>query len=174
MRLRINVNLKMMEVQGMAAPSSYTIDCITTHKDSFPAIENMSQIYTIPPFTKSVYVVFPEPAYIWSKDELTSYRIIIDNEALSDRDIIYGSAEHKDLQIKTFLNSGRKLMNLGGNLKNWNFTNDATYDSLRDVTMLCFPVQLLNRTQILQLDIVGDGALSGSIQLNYERVKQIK
>ena len=169
-----NVNLKMMEVQGMPAPSSYTIDCITTHKDSFPAIQNMSQIYTIPAFTKSVYVVFPEPAYIWSKDELTSYRIIIDNEALTDRDIIYGSSEHRDLQIKTFLNSGRKLMNLGGNLKNWNYTNDATYDSLRDVTMLCFPVQLLNRTQILQLDIVGDGALSGSIQLNYERVKQIK
>ena len=170
-----NVNLKMMEVQGVQSPKSYIIDCITTHKDTFPAVEYMNQIYTIPPNTKSCWVVFPEPGYIWSKDEIESYRIIIDNEALTDREIIYNSPEHKDLQIKTFLNSGNsRLMNLGGNLKNWNFPNDNTYDSLRDVTMICFPVQFLPRTQILQLEIEGVSTLSGQIQLNFERVKQVQ
>tara|TARA_R110000772_G_scaffold33944_1_gene82463 strand:+ start:76 stop:432 length:357 start_codon:yes stop_codon:yes gene_type:complete len=117
--------------------------------------------------------MFPETNLTYSKDNLKSYRITIDSEPLTDRKIDYKSSLHYDLLNKTIINSGnKKLKSLAQALRPWNYAN-TNAALLPVVTLFAFPVQFKQTQQILELDLEGNAALSGNIQLNYERVKQI-
>ena len=173
--LQINsVELKLMQaINPPSIPRGLQFDYITTHRDNYPGAQFINQTYYIPPMTKCVYVMFPETNLTYSKDNLKSYRITIDSEPLTDRKIDYKSSLHYDLLNKTIINSGnKKLKSLAQALRPWNYENTNTALT-PTITLFAFPVQFKQSQQILELDLEGNAALSGNIQLNYERVKQI-
>ena len=130
----------MAENTNPVASKGVMFDYISSHRGGYPAVETMNQIYYIPPLTKVVWVTFPEPGRVYSKDKLTSYRITMDNEPITDREVVYSGQLHHDLLARAFINSGNKrIKNMGSYLRGWDDANDGGAAMYNKITVLGFP-----------------------------------
>lgn len=170
-----NIELVMAQLDNAPkASQKVQFDSISTHRETFPPGIYSSQTHFIPPMTKCVWITFPEPGNVYSKEAIDNYRITIDNEAITDRVITYGSQLHNDLMARAIMNSGNKrIKNMGAHLRNFNFPNDGSNDSLQPLCVIGFPVEFKNAQQLLELELNASSAMKGLIQLNYERVVQM-
>ena len=177
--LTINkVELKMMEnMMPPPAPKQIAFDYISSHSDSYSQTQHQHQTYYIPPMTKCVYITFPESGIdkSFSKDAITHYRAIVENEPITESKIEVKSSKHYDLQAATFKNSNiYQLKNLGSYLRNSNFPTDSSTNQKKDITLICFPVPMKNEQQVLLLELEASSNMSGQIQLSFLRTKMIK
>ena len=158
-----NIELVMAQLDNAPkASQKVQFDSISTHRETFPSGKYSSQTHFIPPMTKCVWITFPEPGNVYSKEEIDNYRITIDNEAITDRVISYGSQLHNDLMARAIMNSGNKrIKNMGTNLRNWNFPNDGSGNSLQPLCVIGFPVELKNVQQLLELELNAVSAMQG-------------
>lgn len=170
-----NIELVMAQLENAPkASQKVQFDSISTHRETFPSGKYSSQTHFIPPMTKCVWITFPQPGNVYSKEEIDNYRITIDNEAITDRVITYGSQLHNDLMARAIMNSGNKrIKNMGANLRDYNFPNDGSGNSLRPLCVIGFPVEFKNVQQLLEIELNATSDMSGLIQLNYERVVQM-
>ena len=174
------VELKMMEVNNAAMikmPQTITYEHLNTHLDSYSQTQHQTQNYYIPAMTKACWIVFPEAGAdrTWSSDQITNYRILIDNEPITDTKVLYKSAKHYDLLSAAMSTAGAEyqIKNLGSHYKDWNFPEDGSRNIFVDVTVLAFPVKFKNEQQVLNLEIEAGANLSGQIQLVFQKVKQV-
>ena len=170
-----SIQLNLMEVSNPEPLTNKMIsfDAWTSHKDNFTASTNVSQNFYIPPNTKACFVCFPEALKSISTDPLKSYRVIIDNEPVTESVVVYNSAKHFNLLQSACKNAGVKVENLNGNFRNWNLNLDGQTSQIVEIMMIAFPVALKQTQQIVQLELESDTNMSGNIQLNYCRFKQV-
>ena len=118
-------------------------------------------------------VLFPNP--VFSSEPLSSYRIQIDGENLSTRDIVYKTGLHYDLLTRYFSNRGMVLENIREKIETntKNRTDTLVGGDAENITMIAFPVPLKPQNSILTLELEGTAALSGKISIYSEIVKQL-
>jgi hypothetical protein len=107
-----NLVLKRLSNPPPAPPINYT--SYTTEEDVLPSgVQNFSKIYTVEPNAVNLLILFPQ-AIQSCMNGITSfkYRILVDNEAIHDRDITINSPEHFDNLSKYFQNQGKIVRNL--------------------------------------------------------------
>jgi len=142
-------------------------------EDNIAAGENAIQrTYQIPPNTINCVVLFPSPIY--SHDFISTYRVSINNESLTTRDVEYGSAEHIDLLRKSAVNRGMKLKDNNEQLQTDN-ARQGQAGSYLNIKSIQFPVPLSSATQLLDLEVNLDAGrtFTGRLNLFFEQVKSL-
>ncbi len=136
------------------------------------ATNSIQRTYQIPPNTINCVVLFPSPIY--SHDFVSTYRVSINNESLTTRDVEYGSAEHIDLLRKSAVNRGMKLKDNNEQLQTDN-ARQGQAGSYLDVKSIQFPVPLSSATQLLDLEVNLDAGrtFTGRVNLFFEQVKSL-
>ena len=159
----------------MDAPGADSLDYSEYHlvEDNIAAATNSIQrTYQIPPNTINCVVLFPSPIY--SHDFISTYRVSINNESLTTRDVQYGSAEHVDLLRKSAVNRGMRLKDNNEELQVDNARQGQAASYLK-VKSIQFPVPLSSATQLLDLEVNLDAGrtFTGRVNLFFEQVKSV-
>ena len=136
------------------------------------ATNAIQRTYQIPPNTINCVVLFPSPIY--SHDFISTYRVSLNNESLTTRDVEYGSAEHIDLLRKSAVNRGMKLKSSNEQLIKDN-EQQGQAGSYLDIKSIQFPVPLSNATQLLDLEVTltAGRTFTGRLNLFFEQVKSV-
>ena len=144
-----------------------------SQEDSAISSASIQRSYNLPPNTMNCVVLFPNP--VFSSEPLSSYRIQIDGENLSTRDIVYKTGLHYDLLTRYFSNRGMVLENIREKIETntKNRTDTLVGGDAENITMIAFPVPLKPQNSILTLELEGTAALSGKISIYSEIVKQL-
>ncbi len=144
-----------------------------SQEDSAISAASIQRSYNLPGNTMNCVVLFPNP--VFSSEPLTSYRIQIDGENLSTRDIVYKTGLHYDLLTRYFSNRGMVLENIREKIETSlkNRTDTLAGGDAENITMIAFPVPLKPQNSILTLELEGSAALSGKISIYSEIVKQL-
>lgn len=171
-----NIQLNLMEVTNPdpIEQNLLSYDIWNSHKDNFNPTNNVSQNFYIPPLCKACFISFPEALKSISSDAIKQYRIIIDNEPVTESVVVYKSGKHFNLLQSAFKNAGVKIENFGSNFRNWNLNLDGGTQQQVPITLIGFPVALKNKQQIVQIELEADAPFSGNIQLNYSLFKSVK
>ena len=173
------IELKMMELVNAASiklPQQLTYERIKSDNDGYVPSQAVTRNYYIPPRCKTVFVTFPETALLGaSRDQISNYRIIVDNEPITDSEVLFNSSKHHDLIGAGFRNAGAQyqLKNLLSNMKDFNFAEDGSGNNNVFYTVLAFPVPFKNEQQVMNIELNADANMSGNIQLNYQVVEQV-
>ena len=159
----------------MDGPGADSLDYSEYHlvEDNVAAATNSIQrTYQIPPNTINCVVLFPSPIY--SHDFISTYRVAINNESLTTRDVEYGSAEHIDLLRKSAMNRGMRLKDNNEQLQVDNARQGQTTSYL-DVKSIQFPVPLSSAVKLLDLEVTLTNAstFTGRVNLFFEQVKSV-
>lgn len=142
-------------------------------EDNIAAGTNQIQrSYQIPPNTINCVVMFPSPIY--SHDFVSTYRVAINNESLSTRDVEYGSAEHIDMLRKSAMNRGEQLKDNNEQLQTDN-QRQGQAGSYLDVKSIQFPVPLSSAIQLLDLEVTltAGRTFTGRMNMFFEQVKSL-
>ena len=169
------VFLNMVQMDNPpAVPKQLSYDIVKSHRDGIPLSQVVDATYYIPPLCKGCVITFPEAGASLSKDDLSKYRVIINNEPITSTDIVYNSPKHYDLMRSAFANMGLRIKNMGSNFKNLNFgLTPANDNQQHKVVVIAFPVEFVNAQQVLQLELNGGANFTGNIQLNFNCVNSI-
>ena len=159
----------------MDSPGADSLDYSEYHlvEDNVAAATNsLQRTYQIPPNTINCVVLFPSPIY--SHDFISTYRVSINNESLTTRDVEYGSSEHIDLLRKSAVNRGMKLKDNNEQLQT-DRGRQGQAGSYLNVKSIQFPVPLSSATQLLDLEVNLDNGrtFTGRINLFFEQVKSV-
>ena len=161
-----------------------------TMEDNFPVAKSFQRNYHLAPNCVNVWVLFPSPIIsgqdqTLGNDNISSYRIAIDNKELTNRRIEYGGPIHNDLIAKTHTNQGIPLKNLLNKIRVRNFNISDDQNSKHQISAIACPIPNAGdgKQKMLTLDITakdtvpasatGDFQLSGNIAIYQEVVKQI-
>ena len=132
---------------------------------------SFDRTYHIPPNCMSCLVTFPSPVY--SHDAIKSYRIAINNQQLTTRDVVADSALHRDLVKKAFSNIPNMQLN---DLNEFVVVEDLASENAaayKPIKCLMFPVPLSSETQMLDLSIELTAAASGKINIFYQQLREV-
>jgi len=132
---------------------------------------SFDRTYHIPPNSMSCLVTFPSPVY--SHDAIKSYRIAINNEQLTTRDVVADSALHRDLVKKAFANIPNMQLN---DLNEFVVVEDLASDNAaayKPIKCLMFPVPLSSESQMLDLSVELSAAASGKINIFYQQLRVV-
>ena len=156
-------------------PQMLNYTTFMSEEDSYPAVSNVSRMYSLPPACKNVYILFFRSAgtnRMRSQDaNLTDYRITIDNRELCPRKIIMGGKIHNELIASVYANNGQVLKSLR-QTQLINQSNDTDTVGAPQ-QMICFPVPFKPTQTLLQVELNGSGALSGHNIVYSEVARQI-
>tara|TARA_E500000318_G_scaffold69897_1_gene64657 strand:+ start:3277 stop:4800 length:1524 start_codon:yes stop_codon:yes gene_type:complete len=161
-----------------------------TLEDNFTPAKAFQRNYHLAPNCVNAYVLFPSPIasvvdQTKGDDNISSYRIAIDNEQLSNRRIEMGSATHLDLLQKVYTNMGVPLKNTLASIRARNFLISDDQNSRHPVSVIAFPVPnaMDGKSKMLTIDLEakdtvptsasGNFQLSGNITIYQEVVRQI-
>ena len=128
------------------APSQVSIMTATTEEDNGAARTTHNKQYQIEPEAMSVMVCFPKSDSIFSNLAYTSYRIAVNNETLTNRDVERDSPLDFDRKSRYMQNQGKELNCLRE--KQLNKTqhpasseaNSVRYDALNNAILETLPV----------------------------------
>ncbi len=185
---------------GEQAPSSLAYSMFLSEEDNFSPSSSFQRVYYIPPAVKNVYVMFfgnavadfrgagqgltaaqvaAKSVLRSSQPNLTQYRITIDNKEVTDRPVVMDSPIHYDMISKVYLNNAQKLKSIlqrqfnADSRKNGVARNGLRAVSGVECRMIAFPVPFKPVQQALQLELEGNGALTGHHIIYYEQVRQV-
>tara|TARA_R100000388_G_scaffold90614_1_gene72066 strand:- start:299 stop:1822 length:1524 start_codon:yes stop_codon:yes gene_type:complete len=185
-----NVDLVATYVPAGNAGDAIQYTEYQTLEDNFSPAKTFQRNYHLAPNCVNAYVTFPSPItslvdQTLGNDNISSYRIAIDNREMTNRRIEMGSATHIDLLTKTYVNMGVPLKNTLASIRARNFNISDDQNSRHPVSVIAFPVPNANdgRQKMLTLDLEakdtvptsasGDFQLSGNITIFQEVVKEI-
>ena len=152
----------------MAPVLSYTT--FTLEEDNGGTRNNFIKTYELEPECRNIFICFG-PDIISVLGGITTYKITIDNEDVTERLIKHGSAEHKELIRKFFDNSGRPMRRV----KEQSFNNDSQLDvqnyEAGALEIIACPVPITESEKLLHLEInaTGTGVNNFSIFKEVER-----
>ena len=91
------------------APASVSFLTATTEEDNGGARLSLNKQYQIEPEAMSVMVCFPTTGGVYSNKQFSSYRMAIDNEPLTNRDVERASPLDYDRKARYLQNKGKSL-----------------------------------------------------------------
>lgn len=91
------------------APSQVSIMTATTEEDNGSARTSLNKQYMVEPEAMSVMVCFPEANSVYSNKPFTSYRVSVDNEPLTNRDVERDSPLDYDRKARYMQNKGKAV-----------------------------------------------------------------
>jgi len=151
-----HINLVLNVPSNPSPSSSITYTTHTLEEDYGNGRTNFRKVYELEPECKNVFLVFGNG--IFSKDPaITTYRFLIDNEEVSDKEVDIGTPEHRDL-IMTMLDNGGDPIR---NLQEHYYTDKGeglgfNYNNLTRRIIGC-PTPMTNETKLLHVEINSGG-----------------
>ena len=149
-------------------------------EDNFPAGTSLNRNYHLHPNCVNAWILFPNPIY--STEPITSYRLSIDNETITNRDVVMGGPVHRDLIGKVFMNNGRKLKNMNELIRERTAAIEApvinagtqVVSSAAAQTAIACPVPLGDgKSRMLGIELTASAAMGGKISIYQEVVKKL-
>ena len=164
-----------------SGPDGFEYTSYNVIEDNFPAAATLNRNYNLHPNCVNVWITFPNPIY--STEPITSYRLSIDNEPITNRDVVLSGPIHRDLIGKVYMNNGRKLSNMLEMLR----TGDADKEDAAitaatgamgagavNVSALACPIPLGNgQSRMLGIELNASANLSGKISLYQEIIRKL-
>jgi hypothetical protein len=139
----------------------------TLEQDNANGSTSFIKTYELEPECKNVFICFGNNI-VSDSAGITDYRLSIDNNDLTDRNVVMGSREHKSLIQKFFDNSGRPLRRI----KETVFNNTSITDPAHEAgvfEVIAFPVPITEGEKLLQVEINSGGLNALSIFKEVER-----
>ncbi len=155
-------------------PTSYSYFTYPLEEDNVSTL-TQNKNYMIEGDTQNVYVSFGDiQSTFVSANALNKYRFTLNNEDLTNRDLVYGSAESNDLQVKTYKNNQRQLKNLTSTYLDSADPNDGANQYPLAYTLMTPVIQREdNQQSILGVSMERLTDPIGQIKIYQERVKTI-
>ena len=178
----VNINrCELVLKKTSEAPSSalqYTTYAV--QEDTVSSSSSIQRTYTLPPNCLNVFVMFPRPVY--SSESIDTYRLSLNGDQVSSRDITYGSGFHYDMISRVFANQGKVVKSVRQEYES-NF-KQALAAEKSTVSLIACPVRLSNAQTQLTVDlnattgnVIGGGTtaapLTANIAVYAEVVKEI-
>lgn len=164
-----------------AGPDGFEYTAYNVIEDNFPVAATLNRNYNLHPNCVNVWITFPNPIY--STEPITSYRLSIDNEPITNRDVVLSGPIHRDLIGKVYMNNGRKLNNMLEMLRVGNASKQAAAITAAtgamgagavNVSALACPVPLGNgQSRMLGIELNASANLSGKISIYQEIVRKL-
>ena len=129
-----------------------------------------SDTFQLSPETVNVIGLCRSAGLYSRNDDITNYRLVLDNNNLSDRNVIFNTSLYYDSLLRTTLNQGKRLRDLNNavDVTTVAFVTAATTDSF-DVKMISTPTPQTLQNKLLQVNINGGG---GGLQ-GFDVFKQV-
>lgn len=169
--LSINAVELVAKMTSQRDNSGMEYSTYVTQEDTTSAGEFINRTYMLPPNTMNVVVMFPNPTF--SIENLTSYRLSLNGDDVTNRTVDLLSAQHNDLIGNTMINRGQVVKNLEA--KKANILSVTGGGSEEDISVIMCPVKLSNEMTQFNLELTSffGQNLSGKIAIYSEVMKQI-
>ncbi len=164
-----------------SGPDGFEYTAYNVIEDNFPVAASLNRNYNLHPNCVNVWITFPNPIY--STEPITSYRLSIDNEPITNRDVVLSGPIHRDLIGKVYMNNGRKLSNMLEMLRVGNASKQtaaitpatgAMGAGAVNISALACPVPLGNgQSRMLGIELNASANLSGKISIYQEIVRKL-
>lgn len=93
-------------------PNVLQYTTITTEEHTTGEVNKLQKIFQCEPMAVNLFVLLNDTKFLPIIESDGKYRISVDNNMLTNRDVYFNTSLHFDLINKTFLNAGMKLNNL--------------------------------------------------------------
>lgn len=169
----VNLVLKRLSNPPPASPINYTT--YTTEEDILPnGSSHFSKVYTVEADAVNLLVCFPQSiqSCMNGHDQLT-YRIMVDNIAIHDRDIKTDTSEHYDNISKFFQNQGKIVKNLQDKYLKADGTSGNSRSNQRSSSKLlniAIPLPQTAQPKLVQLIIDSDANFTNNNIILYKEV----
>lgn len=159
---------------NMSGGLTYTT--VTTEEDNGLGLTRFRKTYFLEPECYNVWTMFPDDDddLRSNTERITNWRLRLDGEDLTNRDVVKGSPLDLDRISMTMLNGGRQLKSLMGVLVDDNTQSEQNTFSLAEARMICNPVPITPQRKILDFTIDATDAGVKKIVLFKEVSKTIK
>ncbi len=170
-----SVNLVCKRLMNAPAPPPINYTTYTTEEDILPnGTAHFSKVYTVEPEAVNLLIVFPQniQSCINGINSLT-YRIMVNNEAIHDRDITSDTPEHYDNISKFFQNQGKLVKNLSNKYFKVDGTNGANRDNQRSTSnmlSILTPIPQTAEPKLIQVIIDANANFSNNNIILYKEV----
>lgn len=164
-----------------SGPDGFEYTAYHVIEDNFPVGTTLNRNYHLHPNCVNVWITFPNPIY--STEPITSYRLSIDNEPITNRDVVLSGAIHRDLIGKVYMNNGRKLNNMLEMLRVGSASKDTAAIVPATggvnagavlVSALACPVPIGNgQARMLGVELNASANMGGNISIYQEVVRKI-
>ena len=140
-------------------------------EDNVPAgTSEVQKTYQIPPNVINAMICFPSPVY--SHDAFTAYRVAINNEPLTTKQVEEGSSLHREMIKRTFMNMGVPLRDTNEALVSVDRgSEESDANRFKSAKSIFFPVPLSSSPQLMDLELFTTA--SGKINIFFETLKSI-
>tara|TARA_R110002012_G_scaffold46417_1_gene122710 strand:+ start:288 stop:1772 length:1485 start_codon:yes stop_codon:yes gene_type:complete len=166
------------ELSDESPPASLNYTTYSSEEDTYPVSANVNRMYTLPPATKNVYIMFfgdqSSNKALSVATNLDNYRITIDNKEISPRSIKLKGRQHLDIIASVYANNGNVLKNVRER-QLANVASTTTPTNLVGVanTMIAVPIPFKASNTLLQVELNGSGNMSGHHIVYSEVAKQM-
>ena len=165
------------ELSDESPPSALNYTTYSSEEDTYPVSTNTNRMYTLPPATKNVYIMFfgdqSSNKGLSVATNLDNYRITIDNKEVSPRSIKMNGRQHLDIISSVFSNNGDVLKNV----RERQFGTESTIAPANLVghpnRMIAVPIPFKASNTLLQVELNGSGNMSGHHIIYSEVAKQM-
>tara|TARA_R110002167_G_scaffold198187_4_gene401236 strand:- start:873 stop:2366 length:1494 start_codon:yes stop_codon:yes gene_type:complete len=149
----------LKEVKNPQNYASIDYSTFSTDQDNGNNNQNFRRQYNIEAEADNVLIMLPSDTTGISStnSHLESYRLRMNNEDLTDRDVVEKSPLYYDRIGMTINNMGKRLNCLDENFGDCDEEYLVSYDDAEnDVRLICNPLKTTDRTKLLQVDISCD------------------
>ena len=135
-----------------------TYSTISTEEDNGNSLTSFRKTYFLEPNAYNLWCVLPDADNDLQSNlaNVTDWRLRLDGEDLTDRNIIKGSPLDDDRVAMTMLNGGRMLKSLVNAIPKDDTQNKDTW-TLAQTKMICNPLSLTPQRKILDVTINATG-----------------
>lgn len=156
--------------------SGLTYTTITTEEDNGNSLTLFRKQYFLEPECYNVWTCFPDDVddLRSNTERISKWRLRLDGEDLTNRDVLKGSSLDLDRISMTMLNGGRKLKSLLQVIPDDNSQSEVSTFSLPEAKMICNPVPITAQRKLIDYSIDASGEGVRKIVLFKEVSKTIK
>ncbi len=172
--LRVELNAHMNA--SPQAPNQMVYTVFKDQHDNFPVANTLNRYYQLEPATKNVLITFNSLGHRSADPQLKSYRLTIDGNEVTPKEVTWGGPIHHDLVMKTFLNMGMTPENMNEQQHSYDdgiTLNRAGFGGDHLARMILCPIPLKNGMTRLGVELIAnDGqTLLGDIHIFSEVAK---
>lgn len=154
-----------------------TYSTITTEEDNGLALKRFRKQYFLEPECYNLWVCFPDEDNDLGSNmtDITNWRLRLDGEDLTNRDVVKNSPLDYDRISMTMLNGGRQLKSLIGSIAIDDSQSEIeTFSDTSEAKMICNPVPITSVRKLIDFSIDATEGGVNKITLFKEVSKTIK